>query len=443
MKLTQSLALLSAMPLLGAVCGRLEGNSEPAGGQGIGPNADGSCGPQNNPVCVDGEVTYQNPCLAEAQGETKYANGPCEGKDVLFQGDAAATGEEMDRFKDENFKLVGRVGNSDHGGEPLEAVERRGDDLPGADAPGQSKRLARVTPDGLMYVARDYTPGAPFDTIPASQNDDVPGMRPDLEEEAPARKSLFGGRKLQIGTDTRSKIESTSVWPYWRLGEVDWSSEGGCSGSIVGANKVLLAAHCVYNTVSNQWQVPSAFAPGRYGRKVCPWYYFGGCYQDTVEPWGTWPVQYATIPTAWINHDPCAECGGCNSNSICASSSGVGVDVAILTMGTNWAGNIGSHMGTLPIITSPCSINSDSTTTGYPASKANGEMWTSGRCESWNSGCTSDRIIRNTCDISPGHSGSAVYDNIERVFGVVSASGSSTSFFFGFNDVWRNAVLTW
>lgn len=256
MKLTQTLAFLSAMPLL--ACARLQGNSEQAGGKGNRPNADGSCGPGNNPVCSeDGEVTYQNSCLAEAQGETEYTNSPCAGnKGGNFRGDGAATKEEMGRFKHENFKLVGKVENRGRGGAPLVGEELDSDDLPNTDAPGQMKRLTRVTPDGFKYVARDHTPGAPFDTNPASQvNDHVPAALPGFESEvSPDEDSLFGGRKLQIGTDTRSKISSTSVYPYWRLGEVDWAGgEGGCSGSIVGTNKVLLAAHCVYDTYYNQW----------------------------------------------------------------------------------------------------------------------------------------------------------------------------------------------
>lgn len=123
--------------------------------------------------------------------------------------------------------------------------------------------------------------------------------------------------------------------------------------------------------------------------------------------------------------------------------SGVGSDVAILTMGTNWAGDIGSHMGTLPIIAAPCSINADSTTAGYPASKPDGEMWTSGKCEWWGSGCDSNRVISNTCDVTPGQSGSAVYDHHKRIFGIVSGGTSEKTYLFGFNNSWKNAVLTW
>lgn len=215
------------------------------------PNADGSCGKRNNPVCVDGEITFQNPCLAEAQGEMDYTNGPCAGQDVTFQGSGAATGEEMGRFKEEGFRLVGKVLNDIKGSDPLEAVEEDDDD-DGKIPPGQMKKLTRVTPDGLKYVAKEHVPGRPFDNN-HNGNSYTPNAHPLFEEKGGIPSDEENGRKLQIGTDTRSKVASTSVYPYWRLGEVDWTGEGGCSGSIVGPNKVLVAAHCVFDTYSDQW----------------------------------------------------------------------------------------------------------------------------------------------------------------------------------------------
>jgi V8-like Glu-specific endopeptidase len=90
-------------------------------------------------------------------------------------------------------------------------------------------------------------------------------------------------------------------------------------------------------------------------------------------------------------------------------------DVAVLTMHTNHLGSIGSYMGALSVTPSPCTIDTGSTSAGYPAMKADGEMWSTGLCPSWSQpyGCNA-RIVENTCDISGGQSGSGVFDEGKR-----------------------------
>jgi Trypsin len=224
---------------------RLQGNSQGNQGQG-GLNADGSCGPGNNPVCVGGEITYQTGCLAQAQGEMVFTNGPCSGQDMAqFKGNGAATAEEMGRFKGEGFKLVGKVTNIAFQPPKYDVAS------PSQAPPGQLKKLARVTIDGLKYATTEHIPGPPMQQgSPDLGNPDAPLPDPGFVDPEDG-----GVRKLQIAPDTRSVIAHPDTDPYYyRLGEIDWgSSEGGCSGSIVGANKVLTAAHCVFNTDNNQW----------------------------------------------------------------------------------------------------------------------------------------------------------------------------------------------
>lgn len=197
------------------------------------------------------------------------------------------------------------------------------------------------------------------------------------------------------------------------------SSEGGCSASIVGVNKVLTAAHCVYDAPGKKWNIPSHVAPGRYRSSS----------GSTIEPWGRWPVLHATVYTAW-------------TNSGSYDSGDVKYDVAILTMGTNSLGNIGSHMGTLSVVPAPCTIDSNSRLTGYPADKADGEMWTSGICGFWDHSCNANTVYHH-CDTTGGQSGSAIYDNSGKVFGVHSGGNNSRNMGYAFSSATKDAILSW
>jgi Trypsin len=240
----ESVGMASDRPVQGR---RLQGISQGNQGQGR-PNADGSCGRGKNPVCVNGEITYQTACFAQAQGEMVYTNGPCSATDMAqFNGNGAASAAQMGRFKGEGFKLVGKVTNIDEPPPEYTSVES---DVagPSDDSQGQAKKLVRITADGLKYVAKEHIPGPK----PMQESN------PDLGSlEAPLPDPGFVGvRKLSIfGADTRTKISTPHQTAYyWRMGEFDWGSgEGGCTGSVIGPNKVLTAAHCVYDTFKNVW----------------------------------------------------------------------------------------------------------------------------------------------------------------------------------------------
>lgn len=387
-------------------------NKPPAPWQQVGAE---DCPPRNNPVCVGGVTTYQNTCLALAQGELEddLVVGPCRGdKKIEFDPSGNGLGKaEMARFDDERFKLVGKMKVHHEAPGKVELPDQAPDAIIDTAPPGEEKKVTRITKEGLVYIAKDHKPKQPDDTEDYSGKVDPPPLEDGSD-----------GRKLALsffGADTRSKV-SSYAWPNWRLAELDWGSgKGGCSASIVGYNKVLTAAHCIYDAPNKQWNVPDYVAPGRYRSST----------GSTIEPWGKWPVQYATVYTAWMNS---GEYG----------YDDVKYDVAILNMGTNWAGNIGSYMGTLQVVAAPCSIDSYSRITGYPADKPAGEMWTTGECDEWSHSCGSDTVYHK-CDIWYGHSGSAIYDSHNRVFGVQSGGGSQINTGFSFNSANKDQVLSW
>ena len=53
------------------------------------------------------------------------------------------------------------------------------------------------------------------------------------------------GKPGQLGYRTRVDI---GVYPWSSVGKLYNSTGGACTGSLVGPNKVLTAAHCIFNT---------------------------------------------------------------------------------------------------------------------------------------------------------------------------------------------------
>lgn len=386
-----------------------------------------------DPVCSSDGLTYQNACLARDQGEFDIQTlsfGAC-GEGARYQFDtagAAITKDDMKKYAAQGFQLLGRV--------QVNQRRMREHNIPGEPdltdltsikvaSAGEENKVTQITPEGLVYEARSVIrleqPDALTMAALSAQYKYPPMVKGVVDDQG--RKFDDQGRKLGIiGADTRVKINHLE-WPSWRLGELDYFGlEGGCSGSIVGVNKVLTAAHCVYDAVERSWMVPEYFAPGRYRSSS----------GETIEPWSTWPVAYATIYTAWKNT------GSYEFDDVV-------YDVAILTMRTNWAGNIGSYMGILPVISTTWPIASDATLAGYPGDKPDGEMWGAGECEEW-SYALGANILYFKCDAARGHSGSGVYGSVDgttSVFATLSGGSSRWNAGYAFTSDTKDAILSW
>jgi hypothetical protein len=99
-------------------------------------------------------------------------------------------------------------------------------------------------------------------------------------------------------------------------------------------------------------------------------------------------------------------------------------------------------MGTLPIITAPCTINEASTMAGYPMDKAAGEMWVSNTCEGWSHSCDAN-IVWHKCDSTLGTSGGPLYDPDNQVFGVESAFFYFSNAGYAFSTASASYVPSW
>jgi len=256
--------------------------------------------------------------------------------------------------------------------------------------------VARVTTKGDVYTAPSSA------GMMANDKDEVKRKLKPIREQQ--KKSSFPPNfekndgvqgDLIIGRDTRFQVPlnlQVAGWPSWRVVRVG----NGCSGTIVGWNKVLTNAHCVYSRTKKQWTVPRTVTPG----------------QNGSARWGSWNVRHATILSAYINND---------------SHNHQKYDYAILTIkNDNWTRkHIGQYMGYFPMQDVSCAVldqeNYKKRIVGYPGDKPSGTMWDAGQCDAWRYSCGSKHVYHK-CDIWFGSSGSGMllfYSNWSiRVIGV-------------------------
>ncbi len=238
------------------------------------------------------------------------------------------------------------------------------------------------------------------------------------------------------GVDTRTRRYDNTSFPFRAMGQMGGGETSGCSGTLIAHNIVLTAAHCVYSRSSEAFYSLAAtrFRPGRegecnnascepYGEHNATWYFTPAEYRENANPW---PYDYgimvlSTSPgnqTGWLGYvaisdnaleDFCADHLFGNGRCFNRGYPACGLSGAPASCEQGWAYQDVNN----------CEV-------GSFGSEAK---------DGWNSRVTVD------CDMSGGHSGSALFTDIwasnkKVVFGVASTHVCTTC---GPDDEFPNA----
>lgn len=192
-----------------------------------------------------------------------------------------------------------------------------------------------------------------------------------------------------IDNDTRVRVENTTARPYQAIAylNVQWDrANAACTGTIIAPNKVLTAAHCVYNPNNGGFVKKTGITPA---------------VNATYNPYGEFVSTHVRVPQQYIENQKRA------------------YDIAIVDVQSRSGASIGKVVKPLELESGDDFTGRNFEVAGYPSDKFHvfkaPTMWTDSGVIDKQEG----NMAYYTTDASGGQSGAPLLDQkTHKVFGV-------------------------
>ena len=198
--------------------------------------------------------------------------------------------------------------------------------------------------------------------------------------EKPVDPAFEGDRQV-FGADDRVQITNTKKYPFTAIGYIEGKTKAGgygsCSGTLIGPQTVLTAAHCLYNHEDKDWLSEVIFVPALNGPEDVPF--------------GAYPAESTSIVEGFVK----------NYQGFYGSV--VPWDLGIITLSKP----IGNDLGWFGFKNYDDLADFEANIVGYPGDKPGGTMWRA-TCDVISENIGYD-YFQYDCDTYPGSSGSSVY----------------------------------
>jgi V8-like Glu-specific endopeptidase len=235
---------------------------------------------------------------------------------------------------------------------------------------GADGKMTSTPPSAALRAIVEKEYGAPAAKPDASKTGAEKAADPEFE----ADRQVFGA-------DDRVRIQNTKKYPFTAIGYIEGKTKSGgygsCSGTLIGPQTVLTAAHCLYNHDDQDWLSEVIFVPALNGPEDAPY--------------GAYPAESTSIVEGYVK----------NYQGFYGSV--VPWDLGIITLEKP----IGNDLGWFGYRNDDNLGDFEANIVGYPGDKPGGTMWRA-TCDVLTENIGYD-YFQYDCDTYPGSSGSSVY----------------------------------